>query len=567
MMPRLMLLQVLPFFLLLVTLGCDNKRAKTERGVANGGTSADAEAQAVLALETQQDQAQCRTVLQQLDNLPSVTTRPTLPVTELAEVRRFLQLSPSEATEVGQTNFSQTDAEYLEECLLVRTGVRSLRQDGGPALEQAKAAFDWVCRLVYVDDRIAWPAPTWMTLQTGSGVAHSRAYAILAAWQQLGLDACLIGPPGLKTAPSFNANTQRPDGKYSPIRACGVKIEKEIYLFDPGTGKALIAPDGKSVLTLTQARAKPELVRSSVADEAKTWQIFLAPPLSSLSSRMNWLQRLNPGNIGVKLFVDIGKTRESMMADLPGIPCEAWNPPGDSFSATRVLSLYSTESETDREKPSHRIQQRLRMIPLERMPRTNLTGSAFDDFFQIFAIPFVSLYFTPDSPRDLMLRSQFQQATSTLDRTKQIVENARTRFEQDKDIQKDFAAWSETFRTLNAAVIRPPEPGPAGVAAAKKTLEDFRNLPRNRDIERAFILGNAAKPLLASITFLMATSIHERAERTQRDSPTQAIAQWKNTEEWWGRFLDASSQASGVLPARDAHARELLKRCQQFTAK
>lgn len=568
MMPRPFLFQVLPSFLLLFAIGCEDKKAKTNAGVATG-PSADAEAQAVLALETQQDQAHCRTVLQQLDNLPSIANRPAQSTTELDDIRRFLQLSASEATEVGQANFSQTDAEYLEECFLVRSGVRSLRQDGRPPLEQAQAAFDWVCRLVFVEDRVAWPAPTWMTLQTGSGVALSRAYVIISAWQQLGLDACLIGPPKLKTTASYNDQVRGPGGKptYAPIRACGVKVEKEIYLFDPVTGKALAAADGRSVLTLAQVRANPELARSSSADEAKTWQIFFSPPLSSLSARMDWLQRLNPGNANVKLHVDIRKVRDTMKADFPGIPCEGWNPPNDPYTPTRVLALYSTEGESDRTKISHRDLHRMRMIPLEHMPRTNLAGAPLEYLLQMYVAPFSSLCFLPDSPRDLMLRGQFQQATSSLDRTKQMVENSRTRLEQDKDVQKDFDAWSESFRTLFAQVNIARTSNPAGLATANKALEDFRNQPRNRDIERAFILGNAAKPLSASITYLMASSVHERAERTQRDSPAQAIAQWKNAEEWWGRFLDASAQTNGVQPARDAHARELLQRCRQFTAK
>src|SRR5688572_15290934 len=69
--------------LLLLAIGCDDKKAKTTAGGSAVGATADAEAQAVLALETHQDLAQCRTVLQQLDNLPSVASRPTLSATDL----------------------------------------------------------------------------------------------------------------------------------------------------------------------------------------------------------------------------------------------------------------------------------------------------------------------------------------------------------------------------------------------------------------------------------------------------------------------------------------------------
>jgi len=564
MKPRLLKMVVAFAFF---AVGCDDKKPQTARG-STVGPAADAELQAVFPLESQQDLAQCRTILQQLDNLPSVATRPTLSATELEEIRQFLQLTVSEATEVGQANFSQTDAAYLEECLLLRAGVRSLRYDGRPALEQAQAVFDWVCRLVYIDDRVPWPAPVGSTMQSGFGVLPSRTYAILSAWQQAGLDGCIVAPASLKSTPSIQPST-RPgtSASYAPLRVCGVRVDRDVFLFDAQTAKPIYHSDGKRNLTLAQAKATPNAVAGHTMEEVQSWQMFLAPAISSVSRRIEWLQALNPGNSGVRLFADVQKSRAQFKAAGENIPVDAWNPPKDLYTATRVLSLYSTEEDSTFTTRAHRDRHSQLLIPIDQMPKTNLDGAPLYYLQEMFSRPFGSLAFGANTPRNLLIRGQFQEATTTLDDTKKLVDNARARFEKDPEIRKDFEAWSDSIRRLFAALLGARASDPAGVSAATKTLTEFTQQPKNRDIERAFTWGSASRSLGAAVVYLMAECVHERAERAQRDSTAQAVSQWKNAEEWWVRFLDASSQTNGMLPARDAHARMLLGRCRQFTSK
>ena len=151
----------------------------------------DAEATALAVLESHQDANHCRTALQQLDNLESTRTRPALSDESRVDLTAFLRLTPTEVAEISQATFSQTDAVYLEECLLIRSAVRSLKIDVRSPQDRGRIV-DWACRMVYVDDRVPWPANPWTTLHAGSGIALSRAYVVLAVWQQLGLDGCLI---------------------------------------------------------------------------------------------------------------------------------------------------------------------------------------------------------------------------------------------------------------------------------------------------------------------------------------------------------------------------------------
>ncbi len=172
-----------------------------------------------------------------------------------------------------------------------------------------------------------------------------------------------------------------------------------------------------------------------------------------------------------------------------------------------------------------------------------------------------------DTPRDYVIRGQFQMVTRSLDVTKSKVENARIRIEQDKNLQKDFDKWAEHFGHLYFELNMAHERDPAAVPAAARALDAFRSHPINLDIETAYVWGHAARPLGAEVAFLMASCIHERAERSQLTDPARAVMSWRNAAEWWERFLDASLQAQSPFPAHEPHARALLARCQQFTHK
>lgn len=548
--------------------GC-NPSKPTKTVNLNAGAT-DSESAILAPLESTQDSAKCHEILQQLDSLPSINERPAMSETERAELARFLQLTPSEVGETAQSNFSATDYMYLSEALLIRTGVRSLRLDKRTPLEQAQHCFDWVCRLNYVDERVPWPANPWLTYQLGWGGALSRAYAILAAWQQQGLDCCLIGPAALKESASVTPNTVNPAAPpfLAPVRACAVKIGKDVYLFDHVGGKPLPNEKGTGVLTLAEVRAKPELVAAlKLSEEPKDWRPFLAPPLAAISRRMEWLQKLNPGNVGVKLFIDVARQRTSFTEDIAGIPCEAWNPSGDSHNASRILGRVVTEESSDRSKAALRDLYRVETVPLKQMPKTSLQGSPLEYLLQTFARPFDSLRYAPTTPRDLLLRGQLQESTTLLEDKKRMVEDARVRFEQDPNLKRDVGPWSERLGQLFAQVNDAKLRDPARVSAALKALEDFRGMPASMDIERAIVWGSAAKPLAADVNYMIAECIHERAERAQLDSTPSAAANWRNAAEWWTRFLDASNQAQSPFPAREAHARNLLARCRQFTGK
>jgi hypothetical protein len=551
-----------------LVIGCDGKKPATGPKTPTDQRR-DTDATVLAELESKQDAAHCRTVLQQLDTLDqSVSSRPEMAEAERSELATLLGLTPGEVTELGQKTFSQADANYLEECFLVRAGARSLGIDARPPLERAALGFDWVCRMVYLDERIAWPAPPWYTLQAGSGIALSRAYVILAVWRQLGLEGCLIGPASLASTASFAPDPSNPIGKrlYAPVRACGVRVGGDVFLFDPAAGGAVVGTDGKTTLTLAGAREKPELVKAvAAADEVKGWQAFLAPPLPGLARRMEWLERQNPGAAGVKLFVDVRGQRARWAAEAAGTECKVWCPERDPHSLTRVLSRYAAPEQPGRD-PVVAL-HRLAMVPLSHIPRTTLNEEAIRLLQLAFIEHFDALRYAANSPRDALLRGQFREAIPALETVKTMFENARSRMETDTSLRKDIDTWAEIFEQLSAKVNRAKLVSPTEASFAMRELEQFRTQPRNRDIERAFVMGSAARPVGAEVAFLMAQCAQERAERTHLDASPQAAGLWQNARDWWDRFLVASAEAGSPFPAREPHARALLARSEQFIKK
>ena len=231
------------------------------------------------------------------------------------------------------------------------------------------------------------------------------------------------------------------------------------------------------MLTLAQAKSLAEGIKGIAgADEVKNWQPFLAPTLSALSPRMEWLEKLNPGGSGVNLYVDLKALREQFAADVPNLPVNGWNPDGDVHTATRVLTRYVSEGPNMPGNVSLRDTHRVRIIPLEQLPLPILQGQAAGFIRMSFAQGFEALRFAPGSVRDSLLRGHFREATSALEDLKKHLDNARTRMDQDKELQKDFETWADEFQRLSAKQIRAGA-RPRGASGGTSRDGAFSRLP------------------------------------------------------------------------------------------
>jgi hypothetical protein len=525
-----------------ILCGCDSKAPSAKTVTSDSGDSSESlELSAINTLESKSDFEQCRTVLRQLDAQErSIKDRGTLPEARRDELKAALQLTPDDLTELTQVTFTQTDAIFLEESLLIASAMRSLDLKKLPPMARATQGFHWVCRMTYLDERFPLPGPPWFTLQAGCGTPMARAYAVLAVWKQLGIDGAIVGPADLKTAPS-------PKG---PVKGVAAAIDGKLYLFDILTGKPVVKGDGKSVATLDEWKADPK-----APAEAKTWNAYVVAPVSGLTQRIAYLEKLLPNTFEVKLTWDLPAFQAKFQLE------SACHAAGDLVAFTRVHRAYAAdEGDMKNEVPINKL-HRLKMVPIDQLPKIDLYGEVLDYVRNGFVGQFMNLRLAANSPMDKILRGQFKDATAYLSDTRAKGESAAERFARDTGLKADFARWAGDIQRLDANVAKAQRSKDASaVEMARTAMGSFMRNPQNADILYAIVMGTASGPLLAETTYLLALCIHEKAEvAVLRGLPAEDL--WKNAAEWWVRYETAAKKVPGLFKERDAHAKALATRC------
>lgn len=565
----------LAFISLIAALGCGNKKSTATKAARTAQMSLqETEASYLAPLDSSPDFDKCKTSLMQLNSYDeSVARRPEPSSEELRELTAKMKLADQEADEVKQKTFVTSDAAYLEQSLTIRAAIRSLDLASKSPLEQAKEVFDWVCRTVYLSDRVPWPAPPSVTLEAGQGVHLGRAYLLQAAWQQIGLNSCFIGPRLAESAAFVAGEVAGDKGTLAPVRLCGVKIGKEVYLFNHVKGEPVLGKDGKSILKWSELSVNLELGKD-IADvgQVSQWKVNLCLPMQAVAKRMNWLEENDPGKIGVKLYIDYLALLKEYQKDLAPSPVDGWfmtrekDPVGVSLQ--RIINRYSVDEGKGTNKvPRIRQEHQLALVPFELLPQVGLEGLPLGTIRAEFASPFINLHNSQNSAMQHLIRGQFKEATTQLSDVRALAETARTRAEQDTNLKSNFAKWTVVLKTLVDNMARANRAGDSGgELSARQELEAFIKNPQSADVQRAWIWGNASKGLLAESNYLMALSVHERTLRLQtRDAKADPNA-WKTVVDWWDRYLDSAAQAGGPYASRDAHAKSLREKAAMFAS-
>src|SRR5205085_2486478 len=177
--------------------------------------------------------------------------------------------SADEVRDWAAKTFTPMDGNHLGEALYFRAVARSLDLEGISDERKAAAAFDWVCRQMYLrpwmmpgpqGSLIQMPAiPPQEALRRGYGTGVEREMAFLALARQLGLDALLVGPHGAEAKRRYEP---KPDGTLHRglFWAVGVRIDNDAILFDPWHGESFPGPDGQGIARLSAAKATPSLI-------------------------------------------------------------------------------------------------------------------------------------------------------------------------------------------------------------------------------------------------------------------------------------------------------------------
>jgi hypothetical protein len=589
--------------------GCGN-RGNAPGKVVGPDAKTDPIATALQRLETDSDANTCREVLQAIDSALSANdTRVDTAPQVLQQTGQIARLKPSELETLSAKESALQDPDYLAECLLLRDAARSLELDRYPPAQKAAVAFAWVSRQVYIieetlplplwdrqQDSPRWviPAPPWWVLQEGSGCALDRAMIFLALLRQVGMDGCLIGPPELADSNSIKLPSNLNEKlTYAPVRAVGVRIDKEILLFDPRLGKPITTDAAaKQVVALAQLRANPEVSSAWLneskltADEVKTWQVFLSGPVSSYAPRMAWLQRQMAATNPVILWNDLIALqdrfqKEALAADsLAGLKCGYWNAPDDQLSPTRIQTAYNQEARADGRTFSP-LKQNFRQsryptayIPSPQTGGLLLEGKAFELIKMVFDREFAPVFLASGSPRDKLLRGQLSNALAALDDLDRTNSGHRSRIAREGNLEAALKDWSDKASPIFAAIISAERSGDAG--ALVKANADQENFLKSPASERMVMLvrRNTSLLLSAEAKYLIALVVHERAERIQAqlerapasELKAEAFRTWENAVDNWRVFLSNFPELNEFYKPRFDHARELQRRAQQALA-
>ena len=555
---------------------------------------------AIATLRKETDVAACRRVFNQLNSGLAVDTSADQPgrlsAEDAAALRAVVPLSDEDVTAISGPLYTPLDAHYLAQAFHLRDAVRGLVVDDDPA-GTAAAVFAWVCRHVeprpwvlgeaqrlpngsVTEIRFSPCLPPAYVLRRGSGNSLERAYVFLAALQQAGLDGCLVGPPDARSMPAVTA-TNGPTVPPGPFWAVGVRVGKDVLLFDPDRGRPFPPTGGAGVGTLAGIQADPGRLKPWVDDEDRPWTVtpdqvkaavpFLAVPLTTLAPRLGTLADKLPASVGVRLAIDPTALRDRFRAETGFAEAGFWNPGGAPFTYTRTFASFLPLGEGGRDEgrstgllydryqfsllpptlfvlPAEltaREQDRARYAELIARLRLSAAGS------------FGTAFVTTPTPRELIQRGQFHAATPVLVGRKQEFEAMLQRSRAGRGTGDVGKTWLEDAKKLYDELSRASldrDTDPAAYADAREAVQKFWQA-RGAD-GLALIEASVGEAGVAEATYQIALAKTEEAGRARTDD--KAAAARAEAEDWWERYLRLADGQEPSFPGRTAHARAVL---------
>jgi hypothetical protein len=267
--------------------------------------------------------------------------------------------------DVGQLDFSRFDGYYLQEAVWMRDVTGWAKGDGLDDLDRAKCLFDWTVRNIQLesDHPARIPLFPWENLLFGNGTATERAWVFILLARQLGIDAAMLAAePGLKDVKTEKNKADAKIEKSTKTRArpwcVAVRIEGNVYLFDPFIGLPIPAPDGVKLdengqltiqpATLKQVLSDEKLLRRLDVDDThrygaqtadlKHLVVQLEASPTSLTQRMKLLESRLVGKQKVVLTTQPTVQAEHWQKAMPEGKCELWLHPFETIQRRSHLS-------------------------------------------------------------------------------------------------------------------------------------------------------------------------------------------------------------------------------------
>ncbi|MFO0937960.1 MAG: hypothetical protein U0798_15770 [Gemmataceae bacterium] len=520
----------------------------------------------------------------------------------------FPGMTSADWPEITSSSFTKLDPTYLYECLFFREAVQSLELNGLPPAEQARLTFNWVCRLMYLNPVIADmqnqkmlmpPSPPGYALRRGWGSGLERAFVFLAACQQAGLEPCLIGPPGMSDKLWSNqaAGTTLTAGANGPFWGVGVRVGKDIHVFNPWKGEAAKGPKG-TIATLAQLKANPDLVKSwytgeagsLTADVVKSSEPYLALPNSAMARRWDLFEKKL--GTGLNLFVDPVALQASYGADV-----KFWCP-SDPFDYIRSLSSFLPVEDGGRDQRVS-AQRFLTIYRLSFFPRSlfqvppELTNNeAVVRLVTQSSSIYATAFLEGITPRERIERGQFFEVTKDLvekeNRFAAAVQRSVTQQSNIDQVRRFSSLLNEAFEKFTNDAKK-SQGNPVVIAQGQQAIEQL--LKENTASYQMLLDSMVGRPSAAEAMYLLACCKQELAERFQaRADRVIALAKaaesdphsdpakleearknaeivsqkardaWAGTSEWWARYESVRELQGRSFPGRDIHAKMLAER-------
>ena len=480
-------------------------------------------------------------------------------------LQKLCRLTDEEMEEVDAIIFRPLDSHYLEGCFLFRDAARWLEIANLPPIDQTRLCFRWVMRRCLLHEQDDEWLPTARILRRGFGGGRDRALVFLTLLRQFQIEGCLIAPPGPPSDPT------------TPLLV-GVVLnhngKTEIFLFDPRVGQPIFNSDGKTVATLDQVRARPELLKPAAisADLIPKLEVYQFTPLGAISARMQYLQEVLAFQDRVVLFQDALKVSAALSA-AAGREALVWNFPASAKdpttpSPTRALRLFLPVEEGGIDKTGRLKRFEFQQIPWPHIVQKFQEMGVYQDIFEQAqenlrrhtTVLFNTFYLQPE---EYFLRGQFDATLKRIDRIRTVLETE----EAAKPLEEsDFANRLEEWRlrvqdAYKAWLVRKEPDGPAKVNALWNEDQYLLNLlqldseiPLRKFEKRmlSLILLHACRePLGKQVSYLVAACWHEKAAQLQAHHDfvessgkeasivkQRAKDAWANARAAWSKYLD-----------------------------
>ena len=515
---------------------------------------------------------------------------------DLAALAAELKLSKDDVAFLVPAEFAPLDAHHIADAIFFRSCGQAMGLlPTDPAAFRAGIAFEWVCRQMPLAATNAPAAPPSFAATRGHGTGFERATVLIALLRQLGLDSFLIGNGAAERSANYGSDGQ------GPFWAVGVRDGDDLLLYDPWRGEAVPGSKPDRPITFAELKANPEKhpwiagaekLWRATANDVKTAEVYVTAPLSSLAPRMQALNEKIAADHGLELAVDWASLKSSAKDAAGGSTVVAWNPLAEFSTPLRVLANFLPKSEGGRAIDQEDISPPIAQFYYSQLPRTisqslpkDLPPALRSRTLNEAVAMFGTLYVTPPSPRQKVVRGSWREATKDLvDRRDRFAKAADRLAAGGSRQSPTLKSWILIFeqaaqRLKEAELIERRSDLPEATAEMQKVQ---RQTPASYGDFLDEVVSGAG---LAEANALLAAAAHERAEaaevaarraelaandRAKQDTAkaarTVAAKEWVTASAAWQRAMESIDAADRDFPGRKAHVEKCLARAERLAA-